>query len=189
MTEQHTAWYAIPASNRNGFKIYTIIQNDCFLLLECTVSLKLAICWRRKYWKRGQNKKRNLAWQNAWQPDLPYITSTRNSVKQTDNYSKGTKNFLNLFIIWKTCTSIWNQLPTPLLRSTCDDLMTRFLPNADVKVKVCHHITRTVVLPAAASETEKSTDIPRVIARKIGHSFQWLPEDNFYSTCTLHVNE
>ena len=45
-----------------------------------------------------------------------------------------------------------------LLCSTCDDLITRFLPKVDVKIKICHHITHTTILPAAASKTEKSTD-------------------------------
>lgn len=29
-----------------------------------------------------------------------------------------------------------------LLHSTCHDLITKFLPNVDVKIKICHQITR-----------------------------------------------
>ena len=43
VTWQHTAWYSILGPNRNSFKIYAIIETVCFLCLNCTVSLKLAI--------------------------------------------------------------------------------------------------------------------------------------------------
>ena len=36
---------ATPDPNYNGFKIYAIIQTDCFLSLKCTVGIKLVICW------------------------------------------------------------------------------------------------------------------------------------------------
>ena len=57
-----------------------------------------------------------------------------------------------------------------LLHSTCGDLITRFLPNIDAKIKVYDHIICTTVLPTAASKTEKSTDNLQVIAQKILYS-------------------
>ena len=42
-----------------------------------------------------------------------------------------------------------------------------FLPNADVKIKICHHITCITVLPTAASKTEKWTENLQVITHYI----------------------